>query len=123
MRVSSQMKGLRSSIGALAGASALTRQGVVRGLKKGGLFLQRESQKVCPADTGTLRNSAFTRETRVDGEPAVNVGYTAVYALYVHEMPASYNFQAPGTGPKFLENPAKEHKDRIVRIVQREAKL
>jgi hypothetical protein len=26
-----------------------------------GLFLQRESQKLCPVDTGALKNSAFTR--------------------------------------------------------------
>jgi hypothetical protein len=27
----------------------------------GGLFLQRESQKLCPVDTGALKASAFTR--------------------------------------------------------------
>ncbi len=30
-------------------------------LLKSGLFLQRESQKLVPVDTGALKNSAFTR--------------------------------------------------------------
>ncbi len=30
-------------------------------LLKGGLLLQRESQKLVPVDTGALKNSAFTR--------------------------------------------------------------
>lgn len=27
----------------------------------GGLYLQREAQKLCPVDTGALKNSAYTR--------------------------------------------------------------
>jgi hypothetical protein len=37
-------------------------------LLKGGLFLQRESQRLCPVATGALRASAFTRP---DGEQSV----------------------------------------------------
>lgn len=33
-----------------------------QGLLLGGLALQRDSQKICPVDTGNLRASAFTRE-------------------------------------------------------------
>lgn len=32
-----------------------------RGLLKAGLLLQRESQKLCPVDTGALRASAYTK--------------------------------------------------------------
>jgi len=32
-----------------------------QGLLAAGLRLQRESQRVCPVDTGNLKNSAFTR--------------------------------------------------------------
>lgn len=53
-----------------------------RGLKDAGLFLQRESQKIVPVQLGNLKNSAFTRRV----EPGhVVVGYTANYAVYVHE--------------------------------------
>ncbi len=35
---------------------------IVEGLVVGGLFLQRESQKLVPVDTGNLKGSAFTRK-------------------------------------------------------------
>ena len=34
---------------------------MAQSLLLGGLFLQRESQKLVPVDTGALKNSAFTR--------------------------------------------------------------
>lgn len=56
------------------------------GLKKGGLLVQRRSQEIVPIDYGPLKASAFTR---VEGEGTkavqVTVGYTASYAVYVHE--------------------------------------
>lgn len=42
---------------------------------------------------------------RSDGTPSVVVGYTASYAVYVHEKPAKH---VPGTQWKFLEQPARE---------------
>lgn len=36
------------------------------------------------------------------GGPAVD------YALYVHEMPDTYNFTTPGTGPKYMEKGVKD---------------
>lgn len=47
--------------------SRICKDGLKRGLTmaqallRAGLFLQRESQKVVPVDTGNLRASAFTR--------------------------------------------------------------
>ena len=35
--------------------------GLAKALLMAGLRLQRESQKLCPVDTGALKNSAFTR--------------------------------------------------------------
>lgn len=37
---------------------------VLKGLLLGGLRLQREAQKLCPVDTGALKNSAFTCDER-----------------------------------------------------------
>jgi hypothetical protein len=36
-------------------------------------------------------------------------GPSADYALFVHEAPQELNWTLPGTGPKFLERPAKEY--------------
>jgi hypothetical protein len=56
------------------------------GLLKGGLLLQRESQAIVPVQFGPLRASAFTRNVGRSGFDAdVIVGYTAAYAVFVHE--------------------------------------
>lgn len=55
-----------------------------------------------------------------DDKPYTVVGYTANYALYVHE-----NLEArhePGKQPKFLEQPARENKDALVEIVKKAMK-
>jgi len=95
--------------------------GVARGLKQGGLFLQRESQKIVPVDTTNLKGGAFTRNIGGNGFDAdVVVGYVADYAVYVHE-----NLQAkhkPGKQAKFLEQPAREKRGEIIKIIEKEAR-
>jgi len=89
-----------------------------RGLKKAGLFLQRESQKIVPVDTSALKNSAFTRAEGKGFETDVTVGYTQNYAVYVHEnMDARHK---PGKQAKFLEQPMNERKNEILAIIKDE---
>lgn len=54
------------------------------GLWEAGLKLQAASQKRVPVHTGNLKASAYTRR-EPSGKPAVEVGYTAAYAVWVHE--------------------------------------
>lgn len=56
-----------------------------RGLKKGGLLVQAASQKEVPVDKDVLRPSAYTRAKFGQFVKEVQVGYTASYAVYVHE--------------------------------------
>jgi hypothetical protein len=56
------------------------------GLKAAGLLLQSASQKLAPVDTGNLKASAFTRAKGVGIATTVQIGYTAGYALFVHEL-------------------------------------
>lgn len=71
------------------------------------------SLKVAPKDTGNLRNSQQIGkpETKADGvEVTIGYGGAALgYSLFVHEAPAELHWTLPGTGPKFLERPAKEY--------------
>lgn len=121
-----------------------TSKGLRRGLKKAGLALQRESMKIVPVQTGNLRNSAFTRAEGSGFQTAVVVGYTAKYALFVHEIignahGADFNKKhaskisaAKGAGrkvwfnrgvdqqAKFLEKPLREHRDHLMDIVELE---
>jgi len=114
------------------------------GMKVAGLFLQRESQKIVPVDTGILRSTAFTRATGFGFATDVLVGYTAAYAIFVHEdLDAAHGtafnqkhaaaFAAATTkrqkqrfaprGPnqqaKFLEKPLREQRDKLLQIIVR----
>jgi len=54
--------------------------------KRAGLYILRESKKIVPVDTSTLKNSGFVRNVGGPGWAAdVIVGYTAAYAVFVHE--------------------------------------
>ncbi len=97
--------------------------GVERGLKKAGLLIQRESQKIVPVDVGNLRGGAFTRN--IGGrafDTDVIVGYTADYAVYVHEdLQAKHK---KGKKAKYLEIPARiTHRMEALKIIETEAKM
>src|SRR4051812_20192333 len=76
--------------------------------------LQAESMKEVPVRYGRLRASAYTRPT----ETGAIVGYTAAYAVYVHEMVD--NKHTVGKA-KFLEDPMRRlmagYLERITRRV------
>jgi hypothetical protein len=107
-----------------------------------GLFLQRESQLLVPVDFGILKASAFTRSEGKGFATVVNIGYTANYAMFVHEMlsgldpgrfgrprvaPSKGNYWDPsGRGQsKFLEQPARNESNRtkMLNIVRNVLKL
>jgi len=107
---------------------------VRQGLIKAGLFLQRESQKIVPVDLNNLKPSAGTKPIGQGWYTDVVVFYTASYAVYVHEIvyrgkqDVSGNFtnikkvrHKKGKQAKFLESPAREKKDKILRIIAGEA--
>lgn len=125
--------------------------GIENGLIRAGRYLQRESQKIVPKQTGDLHNSAYCRNVGRHGFKAdIVVGYTAFYAVYVHEdldklHGTAFNIvhakeieAAKGTkkgtteggmfkrGPnqqaKYLEKPAREKKPEIIRIIYSEVK-
>jgi hypothetical protein len=84
------------------------------GCAKAALFdeankIMNASVRITPMDTGNLRRSAFVAKPKETGSDiTIELGYggfAEAYALAVHEMPRSNNFQEPGTGPKYLERP------------------
>jgi len=93
-----------------------------QGLKLAGLYLQRRSQMVVPVDTGVLKASAYTRAEGSLWSTMVFVGYTALYAMWVHENVEMKNRGKPRRPPhkgnywdpagigqaKFLEGPARD---------------
>lgn len=101
-------------------ADGLISKGVERGLVKAGLKLQRASQLLVPVDTGGLKGSAFTRKEGEGFRAEVSVGYTASYAVFVHE-----NLEAnhPIGQAKFLEQPARDMRQELLETVWGEARL
>ena len=96
-------------------------KGLLVGLYQGGLFLQRESQKEVPVDTGALRASARTRAHGTGFNVYVTVSYGQNYAIYVHE-----NLEArhkPGKKAKFLEDPLRAKRKRIAEIIAEFAEI
>jgi len=114
------------------------------GLTYAGLFLQRESMKMVPVQTGNLKDTAFTRRFGSGLSTDVVVGFTAEYAVYVHEdltkahgrkfnekhrdeiLNASSRARTAEGGmfnrgenqqAKYLERPAREKRKEMLRIV------
>ncbi len=104
---------------------------VEAGLKKAGLRLQAASQNLVPVNFGVLKASAFTRATGSGWNTKVTVGYTANYALYVHEaveMKLQGKPRPQGRGffwdpqgqaqAKFLEAPSRSLRPEILQIIK-----
>lgn len=89
------------------------------GLYEAGLKIQASSQQRTPVKFGNLKGSAYTRKDRL-GKKAVEIGYTANYAIYVHE-----NLEARHTvgQAKFLESALRDNEAKIVDIVQQKASV
>ena len=68
----------------------ITGRKAIRGIQSALLILGAASAKEVPRDTSTLLNSQFRdidfKGTRITGR----VGYSANYAVYVHEAPGKY---------------------------------
>jgi len=110
------IKGEREILNNLTKANVNLRRALAAGLIDSTAYIESESNKIAPRKHGFLRISSFT--TDIDNKREVQVGrigYEAVYAPHVHEMPATFNYTTPRTGPKFLEKATK--KTRQIRSI------
>lgn len=84
-----------------------------------GQRIMNESVRICPIDTGRLRASRYVNPVSRENERFVlEMGYSADYALYVHEdLEAQHR---PPTQAKYLEQPIRENlPDMQRRILER----
>lgn len=105
----------------------------VRAMKSATYIIRTESATLTPIDTSTLINSQFdTVEisgTRITGR----VGYSAKYALYVHNASGKLTgkprsngngtYWSPGGEPQFLTKAAQRTKDLVDGVIKNEMKL
>lgn len=103
------------------------------GLLEAGLKIEARSNQRVPREYGNLAASSYARKAQ-DGGMAVEIGYTAEYALYVHEdlemslkgeaRPSGLGvYWGPNGENKFLEKTLRENQDLIVQIIEQRAKL
>jgi hypothetical protein len=110
-----KVTGVEKVLRKLKTGQSFTEKRIRQGLKAGGLFLQRESQKVVPIDTGALVKSAKTRDVSKPAAAEVIVSYRTDYAVLVHEDLEMRH--KPGKTAKYLEGPARRFKDQIFKII------
>jgi len=131
MAIINAIEGVREVLTKLRLRNERLAKGCNRGLRVAGLALQRESQKMVPVNFGVLKASAFTRANGEGFKTEVDVGYTALYAIYVHEAVGMKLKGLPrpkGRGKywdpqgraqaKFLEEPARRLGPKLVGIIK-----
>lgn len=118
-----RIRGRRSTIRGLNREIAKIKGRTSQGLLAAALFVEGESNENVPQRKGVLINSSFSDVGSLNGKPVARAGYTAKYAPFVHEMPESYNFTKPGTGPKFLQNAVVQNPGTILNIIRRRVKV
>ena len=85
---------------------------LLRGMEKCGLVAEGYAKKLCPVDTGNLRNS-ITNEVQ-SSEKAVYIGTNVEYAAYV-ELGTTRTKAKP-----YLKPAAAEHSAVYKRIIEEE---
>jgi hypothetical protein len=101
------------------------------GLMEAGLQIEGSAKRRVPVERGNLRASGYTRKA---GELAVEVGFQAAYAVFVHEnleqklkglpRPSGLGeYWGPaGAGPKYLQNAVTENEPGILGIIKHHAR-
>jgi len=145
-----RMTGVDKVLASLRRAKDPVGDGIARGLNKAGLVLLKKSKEIVPVQLGNLKASSFIRGVGRGFKRDVTVGYTANYAVYVHENimavhGAVFNQKyaekisaAQGTKggtakggwfnrgedqqAKFLETPARRLRRKLIHIIAREGK-
>lgn len=105
----------------------------VAGLLAGGLIVQAGAQKRVPVEYGNLRGSAYTRKAQ-NNPKAVEVGFGAEYALYVHEnLEMAWKgkprrsklgvYWGPAGESQFLLKSVRDNKERVLETVKKYAEV
>ena len=113
------IKNLNKEIKAIEGRS-------LAGLIRAAVVVHRSTEEtppITPLDLGNLRASWFTNPGYApNGNPFLTMGYSANYAVYVHELVGA-TFQRPGAGAKWFQAAFRRNKDRILEVIRQEAQI
>ena len=111
----SRVEGLPEVISALNVRIARVKGATRIGMSRVALVVMGESVRRTPVKTGNLRGSAYQRIVDSNQGPVAEIGYTANYAWWVHEIDKVY--KAPGTHWKFLQTAVQDLSNWIVQTL------
>lgn len=95
-------------------------------------FIREDMDKtppVIPVKRGNLRNSWFVNFIKKMNMKLVKMGFSANYAIYVHEMlddsnsKVAINWNREGSGPKFFQKALERNYDKILEIIAGRTKI
>lgn len=96
---------------------------VVRAIQSALIIGSSQAALYTPIDTSTLLNSQY-RELDVNGTKVTGrVGYSASYALYVHDPNVPQTFRRATAQKEFLTKGFEDMKDAIDRTIKKEMSL
>lgn len=132
----SAIKGLDKVLKNLRRKTKEMGDGCQRGVREASLLLLRESQQLVPIDFGLLRASGFANVVGEGFAARGSVGYSASYALYVHEAVGMVLQGQPRPGgrgrywdpqgraqAKFLEEPMRRLAPRLRNIIRQNMRI
>lgn len=96
---------------------------VVRAIQSALIIGSSQAALYTPIDTSTLLNSQY-RELDVNGTKVTGrVGYSANYAVYVHDPNVPQTFRRSTAQKEFLTKGFEDTKDAIDRVMKKEMSL
>lgn len=108
---------LNALIGDIQGRKA------VRAIQSALIIGSSQAALYTPIDTSTLINSQF-REVSINGTRVVGrVGYTANYAVYVHDPNVPQTFRRASAQKEFLTKGFEDERDAITAVIAKEMAL
>ena len=120
-----QLKGLNTVLKNLNKEVKKIKGRSMKGLIRSAAIIRRDMEftpPLIPVDTGNLRDSWFTMPFFITGSPALTIGFSAYYAVFVHENIGAH-FQRPGAGAKFMEASMKRNAQKVLETIAHEARI
>lgn len=125
MAVQSKILGLRQVQMNLNREILKIKAGSMAGLIEAAVIIRRDMDKtppVIPVDTGNLRQSWFTTPVKKPNRPGLIIGFSANYAIHVHEN-LKAKFKRPGAGPRFFQQALDRNHKMILETVRKNARV
>jgi len=146
-----RISGIPNLLKNLKTSANVVNKNIEKGLARASYFLYRRSQDLVPVQLGNLKGSGYWRRSVAHSKNATaifSIGYTAAYAVYVHEnLEAAHgraynvkhadNIRNPkrshtvrsgntprgsGQQAKFLEQPCRQYRMQLLRIILQASK-